>query len=143
MSNELVHYKTVMSSDIVEALNHIYFGDEACKSIVLDGWNELIAFQITRVVKFEGSTWSPGVGEEICDAYMVFTGATAITFDPPGFLPNDLMNDISATRDEGKTSYRVTASIDCVLECGNRQEVVIAFNADGLSVEKYYGTQRP
>ena len=128
---------------MVEALNHIYYGDEACKSIVLDGWNKLIAFQITRLVQFEENTWSPGVGEEICDAYMVFTGATAITFDPQGFLPNDLVNYISATRDEGKTSYRVTASIDCVSECGDRQEVVIAFSADGLSLEKYFGTQRP
>ena len=79
-----------------ELVKTIYLGDRACKSIAIDGWNRRVAMQVDEIsrVRSASGNWECYNDENIMDGLIVFTEVGSISFDPPGPIPNDYINDL-------------------------------------------------
>src|SRR5258708_3314646 len=82
----------------LELLKTIYLGDRACKSLLIDGWNDRIVLQVDTISRIRSVTgnWEYYTDEDIVDGLIVFTNATSISFEPNGLMPNDLIHSITA-----------------------------------------------
>ena len=78
-----------------ELMQTIYLGDRGCKSILIDGWNDLVKLEITCVSRVRSATWDFYTDEDLENGKLVFSGVTQIIFDPPGCMPNSYIDVIS------------------------------------------------
>lgn len=122
--------------NVRDFLGTIYLGDRACRSILIDGWNDEVKIQVTCISRVRGGTWDYYSAEDLPNGFLVFEGATRITFEPPGAIPNDLINGIRV-EGEGESSgeHGFVLSIDSVRATGDRTEVTVRVRARGLSLE--------
>jgi hypothetical protein len=122
--------------NIIEFLRTIYLGDRSCRSILIDGWNSELKLQVSCISRVRSKTWNYYTDEDIEDGHMVFGNVSFISFDPQGFLPDDLINSIEAhVIDQQSGTCEVKLSIDSVDSKGFRTEVVVTIHADTLSLE--------
>jgi len=77
-----------------EFLKTVYLGDRACKSILIDGWNERVELKVDSIsrVRSESGNWEFYTDEDIDEGRIVFSSVKSITFSPCGLIPNDLIN---------------------------------------------------
>ena len=130
--------------DIKEFLKTIYVGDRGCKSILVDGWKAEVKMQVTCISRVRSEEWSYYSDEDLIDGFIVFERVTRIFFDPPGMVPNDLINDIwdEELADQGETKYRFVLSIDAVDASGARTEVEVRIHADSIALEDQRDPQK-
>lgn len=119
-----------------EFLKTIYLGDQACKAIVWDTWGSEFKLQTTCISRVRSSTWDYYTDEDLPDGFIVLTGVDSVVFEPAGFVPNDLINDIRAepAPDGGSKSVFVI-SVDSVDSAGDRTEVLIHVRAGSIELE--------
>ena len=119
-------------------LRTIYLGDRACKAILIDSWNERVAIQVNCISRLEPGTetWNYYTGGDIESGWIVFSDVRSTSFEPPGPIPNDLINDFSVKAvANGESTYLFEFSIDSCDEVGNRKEILIRIEAGGIHLE--------
>lgn len=123
-------------TDPISFLKTIYYGDEACKSLIIDGWASEVKLQLTSISRVRSETWNYYTPEDIEDGYLVFGGVRSIAFEPSGVIPNDLINEICITQSEQDSSaYDVLISISSVSSAGDYTEVEVRMVATSLALE--------
>ena len=123
-----------------ELLTSIYFGDRACKALLIDSWKKRVAIQVDVISRLRpgAKTWDFYTDADIKDGWLVFTGVRAIRFEPSGPLPNDLINDISVKpihSPVGEFAYLFELSIGSVGDTGDSTEVWVRIEAGRLHLE--------
>jgi Family of unknown function (DUF6258) len=122
--------------DVVEFLDTIYLGDRALKSVLIDSWNSEVKVQVTCISRVRSATWNYYTAEDLTDGFIVFEGVKNIVFEPSGFIPNDLINDIRAEPlIDDQTKYLIIISVDSADEAANHTEVEIRIYADSMALE--------
>jgi len=84
--------------DPINFLKTVYLGDRSCKSILLDGWNAVVALHVDEIsrIRSKSGNWEYYNAENMTDGRIVFTGVQSIKFHPSGFIPNDAIVGIEA-----------------------------------------------
>jgi hypothetical protein len=124
-----------------ELLKTIYLGDRFCKSILIDGCNQRVAIQVNVISRVRGTSgnWDFYTAEDIPDGRLVFSGVRGIRFDPPGPVPNDLINEIRVTGvheiRSGQYVHVFVLSIGSVSQAAESTEVTIEIRADTFHIE--------
>lgn len=119
-----------------EFLKTIYVGDQACKAIVWDTLGSEFKLQATCISRVRSATWNYYTEEDLPDGFIVFTGVDRVAFEPAGFVPNDLINDIRAEPAPGGGSKSLfVISVDSVDSAGDRTEVLIHVRAEAIELE--------
>jgi hypothetical protein len=124
-----------------ELLKTIYLGDRACKGIYIDSWNQKVSVHVDVIsrIRSPSGTWDHYTNEDIPDGRLVFTGVTAIQFDPPGPVPNDLINGIQvADMNDLRSGSEIIVfvlSVSAVDRRGTSTEVTLEIRAADLSLE--------
>lgn len=67
----------------------MYFGDRACKAVIIDGWKAEVSIQLDCISRVRGDTWNYYRDEDLIDGFIVFEGAKKIEWDPNSKIPND------------------------------------------------------
>ena len=130
-------------------LETIYLGDRACKTLIIDGFGDrviLVVDDISRIRNASGN-WEFYTEEDITDGRIVFTDVDSLEFDPPGLIPNDLINSLNVESvilegEDLNTAglYLFKANITSVGPEGYRGQVLILIAARGVHLED---PQRP
>jgi len=119
-----------------EFLKTIYVGDQACKAMVWDTWGSEFKLQATCISRVRSATWNYCTEEDLPDGFIVLTGVDSVAFEPAGFVPNDLINDIRAEPAPGGGSKSLfVISVDSVDPAGDRTEVLIHVRAESIELE--------
>lgn len=123
-----------------ELLKTIYLGDRACKMLCIEGWTSKVVVQVDVISRIRSATgtWDYYTDEDIPDGRLVFCGVRQVRIDPPGPLPNDLINELAVTEcadtGSGRSSYLFTLSVGSVDEAGASTEVTVEIEADDLHI---------
>lgn len=124
-----------------ELLKTVYLGDRACKGVYVESWSRRVSLHVDVIsrIRSRSGTWDYYTDEDIPDGRLVFTGVTAIRFDPPGPVPNDLIHEIRVTdmRDlrSGKEVFVFILSVSSVDETGTPTEVTLEIHAIDVHLE--------
>ncbi len=123
-----------------QLLKSIYLGDRGCKAVLIDSWNHRVAIQVTVISRLKpgAKIWDFYTGADITDGRLVFSDVRSVRFDPPGPLPNDLINEVSVKAidsPEKQPSYLFELSVDSVDDTGNRTEVLVRIEASRMHLE--------
>ncbi len=121
-------------------LRTVYVGDRACKAILIESWKEQVALEVNLLsrIRSPSGKWEYYSAEDIPDGRIVFTGVEAIEFDPPGPLPNDLINEISvkpADTSAETSRWVFEASIGSVAPDGSSTEIIVRVTGTGVHLE--------
>jgi hypothetical protein len=124
-------------------LRTIYLGDRALKTLLIDGWNSRVVFQVDQISRIRSASgnWEFYAAEDIRDGLIVLTGAESIRLDPPGFIPNDLINSFSVRplleKDQAPEQQRFLFefSIASSYQENKYIEVLIQVIAQGIHLE--------
>jgi hypothetical protein len=121
-------------------LQTLYYGDRACKAVLIDSWKERISFQIDKISRLKPGTktWDFYTDADIKDAWLIFSDVWSIQFEPSGPIPNDLINEISVgllESPEEHPVYLFELSIDSVDDAGKRTEVIVRIEASRIHLE--------
>src|SRR5688500_17186796 len=113
-----------------EFLKSIYLGDRACKALLVDSWKKRVAIQVDVISRLKpgAKTWEFYSDADIKDCWLVFSDVRSLRFEPPGPLPNDLINHASvrlndSPRDQPGSLFEL--SIGSVDDSGNSTEVLV------------------
>jgi hypothetical protein len=127
-----------------EFLRTLYLGDRACKSLLIDGWNERVALQVEPTIsriRSPSGRWEYYTDEDIDNGLVVFTGVESIVFEPPGLIPNDAINSIDVepigkpeTSDAGQR-FLFKLCIASGLASGEYAQVSVKVVAKGVHLE--------
>lgn len=119
-----------------ELVKTIYLGDRACKSIAIDGWNRRVAIQVDEIsrVRSASGNWECYNDENIMDGLIIFTEVGSISFEPPGPIPNDYIDDLEIEPLPGNR-YRFKLSIRSVTRTGASTEVIVTIDGNGMHLE--------
>jgi hypothetical protein len=129
--------------DIIEFLKTIYLGDRACKSILIDGCNAEIKVQVTCISRVRSANWDYYTAEDLVDGFLVFEGVTRLTFEPPGFIPNDFIDVVRVEKPHGdQTKYLVILSVGSADKDGNNTNVEMRIYADSMALEDVHAPGR-
>lgn len=87
-----------------EFVNTIYLGDRFCKSILIDGYSEIVKIQVDMISRIRSSSgeWQYYNDENIENGFIVFTEVESITFEPKGIIPNDEIEFIDVKNVDGE-----------------------------------------
>ena len=123
--------------DVKKFLKTGYVGDRGCKSVLVDGWKAEVKVQVTCISRVRSETWNYYADEDLIDGFIVFEGVTQIFFEPPGMVPNDLINEIRVDElaSQNQARYQFVLSIDAVDASGERKEVEVRIHADSMALE--------
>jgi hypothetical protein len=119
-------------------LRTLYYGDRAVTAIRLDGWRDVVRVTVDTLsrIRSDDGFWHFYTDEDIADAELVFTGVTEFSLVPPGPIPNDLLNSITATRVDEGGRWRFVLSIMAASSDGDRScEVTMTIVAESIHVE--------
>lgn len=126
----------VDKTDPAALLKSIYLGDRFCQGLVIDSNRSQVGIQINVISKLRPgtTTWDYYTDEDVVDGWLVFIGVAEISFDPPGHMPNDLVDEISVrTLDTtGLKKFEFALSIGSVDSTGTSTDVRIKIVADNV-----------
>ncbi|MDI7226497.1 DUF6258 family protein [Leptospira santarosai] len=123
-----------ITMELEDFIKTIYLGDQACKAILLDSWNEEIKIQATCISRVRSGSWNYYTDEDIENGYLIFEKAKSINFDPPGFIPNDFINDFSAEKLDDDF-YAVTINISSINSKAESISIDIRIVCKSLAIE--------
>src|SRR5262249_53436603 len=123
-----------------EFLRTIYVGDRACRAILIESWKKQVALEVDLIsrIRSPSGNWEYYSAEDIPGGRIVFTDVETFQFDPPGPLPNDLINQISVKpADAGADAQRWTfeVSISSVAPDGGSTEIIVRLTGSGVYLE--------
>lgn len=120
-------------------LRTVYVGDRACKAIHIESWKKEVVIEVDQLsrIRSPSGNWEFYTAEDISNGRVVITGVEAIHFEPPGPLPNDLINEISARPASGGADQRwiFEASISAVSPDGSSTEVTVRIIGSDVHLE--------
>lgn len=126
--------------DPIELMRSVYLGDRACKSIIMDGWNKRLSFQIDVLSRIRSTSghWNFYSAEDLIDGRLVFSEVAELCGDFRGLLPNDFI-DLRVMTAHARTSRALVFACEAVLgvvdEAANTSEVRLQFQAQRLHLE--------
>ena len=123
----------------VDLIKTIYLGDRACKSILLDSWNNELKIQVDCISRVRGKAWDFYTAEDLENGYLVFEGLKRFSISPSGIIPNDLINDIVA--EQSGDEYFIKFSIDAIDSSGQSQESLLEIHCLEMSLKNNSGSQ--
>lgn len=118
-----------------EFIKTIYYGDRACKALLIDTWQSIVKLQVNSLSRIRSITgeWDYYSDEDIDDGYIVFTGVDSIELLNAGHMPNDLINSIDVVDELPQTSI-VEISITSVSP-GVRAETRMRIRCTSIHLE--------
>src|SRR3954471_22377885 len=121
-------------------LKTVYLGDRGCKAIQIDGWKEQVLIEVNQISRIRNSSgqWDFYSDEDIVNGRIVFTGVKSVQLSPPGPLPNDLINGITATpavTGVSRGTWTFEASINSIASDGKCIEVKLRIIASDVHLE--------
>jgi hypothetical protein len=107
---------------------------------LIDSWRNRVGVQVDVISRLKpgSSTWDFYDGADIKDGWLVFSGVQSLRFEPPGPVPNDLINDISVrpvVSDPTQPVSQFELSIGSVDHTGTSTEVLVRIEAVGVHLE--------
>lgn len=116
-------------------LKTIYLGDRGVMGYELRSDLEEFRILIDSISLITGDAWDPNCDPEFPNAKLLFTGVKAVTFSPPGALPNDYIHSLICSRSEAMDA------LDFILECDASDShgsvmMTIKVSANSISLEK-------
>ena len=114
----------------------IYLGDRACKSILLDGWNELVKIQVNEISRIRGENWNYNNKENIVDGSIVIEKVTSVIFKPTGYIPNDEIISFKVDKTiENETQFLFAFTAYSSDANHNHQEVIVEIIGENIYLE--------
>jgi hypothetical protein len=118
----------------------IYLGDRACTGVTIDAVHKRVCLHVDLIsrVRDPSGQWNYYPDEDIIDGTIVFSGASWVSFDPTGPIPNDFIDEITASAVDapgngGKHSFEIwVGSVD---EQRGPTMVKISIRADDIHLE--------
>lgn len=124
--------------NIKEFVETIYLGDRFCKSILIDGYSQIVKIQINVISRIRNVSgqWDYNNNENIHDGFIVFTGVSSIKLDPVGIIPNDLIEFVSVKQsDDVDDSFIFELEADSCDEEGKYTHGTITITSKGIYLE--------
>ena len=125
--------------DIPALLKTIYLGDRACKSIRIDGWNDVVMVEVNCISRVRGERWDYYNEENLDGGFLVFEDVASIEFQPPGLIPDDFFGHFRAEPSSVPGRWAI------VLEIGTSKggSVEITIDAASMHLRDAAGTRVP
>ena len=101
--------------DVPTFIKTLYFGDEGIERIIIDGSREEIAIQVSGVARNRGERSTTEQDEFVENGLLVFEGAKSILLTPPGVIPSDFVDDITAEAIPNSNDHVVVVSTATVV----------------------------
>ena len=126
--------------NMIDFLKTIYVGDRYVKGFIIDSQQKVVKIQVDSIsrVRSEDGLWNFYNDENIDDGLIVFSDVEAISFDPPGFIPNDGINywDIKKIkREDDQDVYDIELYIGSYYKLGEYNEVKVCIRATRAYLE--------
>lgn len=122
--------------DAVALAKTIYLGDRACKSLLIDGWNDEVRVQVDCISRVRGETWNFYTAEDIEDGFIVFENVKSVVLDPPGPLPDDYIDGLfvaETANDQAKYLFSFMAAATDA--SGRSTTVTVRTKAGSIALE--------
>lgn len=115
----------------------LYWGDRACKAILIDGWNGNAKVQVDRIsrVGSASGTWDFYTDEDVLDGFLVFDGVEALELVSSGHIPNDLINSVKVVEEHAE-HVTIELSIDSVKSDASRHETLLRITCKSIYIEE-------
>ena len=86
-----------------EFLKTIYIGDRYCLGYCVDSEKKTVSLRANVIsrIRDPSGNWNYYDREDIIRGAIVFSGVTSFELSPPGYLPNDSINSLTATPAHG------------------------------------------
>ena len=124
----------------VEFMRTVYLGDRGCKSILIDGAASETKIQINVISRVRSETWDFYSAEDLIDGRLVFEGVSSVSFEPPGPVPNGLIDVLSVEcPSEDSSDFRFVFVTESVDQTGEATRVVIEILARSVALEDAKG----
>lgn len=120
--------------NIIDFFKTIYVGDRYVKGFIINSQQKIVKIQVDSIsrIRSEDGLWNFYNDENIDDGLIVFSDVEAISFDPPGFIPNDGINywDIKKIeREDEEDVYDIELYIGSYYKLGEYNEVKVCIRA--------------
>ena len=116
-------------------LRTVYLGDRICQSVTIDGMASRLVLRADVISRVRSATgnWDYYSQEDLVGGALVLGGLRRVTFEPPGFIPNDSINSVSV--EKVGDIYRFDISVGSADEQARSTEVHIIADAECIYLE--------
>lgn len=126
--------------NMIDFFKTIYVGDRYVKGFIINSSKKIVKIQVNLIsrVRSEDGLWNFYNDENIFDGLIVFSDVEAISFDPPGFIPNDGINHLEIkeiVRENGEDIYDIELYIGSYYKLGEYHEVKVSIRAKRAYLE--------
>jgi hypothetical protein len=125
-----------MNMNVQNFIRTLYLGDRACKAIIIDGWSNTVRLQVDCIsrVRSASGTWDYYTDEDVTDGILVFEDVDRVELRNAGHMPNDSINSIEVTEQEGDR-VTVEISVDSVEPNATHHETWLRVRCKSVCIE--------
>jgi len=124
--------------DPKEFISTIYLGDRACVSVFIDAVKDEVKIGVDEISRVRGEKWNYYTDEDLEGGFIVFVGVKSIYFDPPGFIPNDLIGNFDVIEGDNG-DFIFTIEIASGISLGKYEIVSVIIHAQQVFLEENDG----
>lgn len=117
-----------------EFLDTIYLGDRACVSIFIDSVKDEVKIGVDEISRVRSDKWNYYTDEDLEGGFIVFARVKSIYFDPPGFIPNDMIGKFDVIEGDNG-DFIFTIEIASFISLGKYEIVSVIIHAQQVCLE--------